>query len=78
MSVARAYEHATTYSRGRPWGEGGGLIPWMLSIFLLKKKKILFETVSVPWVLLEQKPEVAKLKGTECVTTGKWQSQNPK
>lgn len=42
------------------------------------KKKILFETVSVPWVLLEQKPEVAKLKGTECATTGKWQSQNPK
>lgn len=35
------------------------------------KKKILFETVSVPWVLLEQKPEVAKLKGTECATTGK-------
>lgn len=68
-SVAHAYGRATAYSRGRLWG--GGFIPWMLSIFLLKKKKILFETVSVPWVLLEQKPEVAKLKGTECATTGK-------
>lgn len=78
MSVARAYEHATTYSRGRPWGEGGGSHSLDAIHLFTLKKKILFETVSVPWVLLEQKPEVAKLKGTECVTTGKWQSQNPK
>lgn len=77
MSVAHAYERATAYSRGRPWGEGGVSFLGCYPSFYFKKK-ILFETVSVPWVLLEQKPEVAKLKGTECATTGKWQSQNPK